>query len=126
MTYVRRYWMPDGEWIAKVNERTEGSMTKQELRAETNAYIKYMSDHEREPHGKGWHDWVIRKHTRKVEDALKILGTVVELPDSSDVVEAARQPTEQELEAMRNQITNGVHSDQPDLGLEGGPDDPGR
>jgi hypothetical protein len=112
--YEHREWMPNGEEVKEIRERfIEHDLSKETLRRETNAYIKWMSDRGKAPHSRGWRDWMVRYYRRIIDQNLKMLGVDVQSYRPSEL-------TQEEREALGNEVRNASEQ------MEGGPDDPGR
>jgi hypothetical protein len=106
--------MPNGEEVKEIRERfIEHDLSKETLRRETNAYIKWMSDRGKAPHSRGWRDWMVRYYRRIIDQNLKMLGVDVQSYRPSEL-------TQEEREALGNEVRNASEQ------MEGGPDDPGR
>lgn len=112
--YEHREWMPNGEEVKEVRERfIEHDLSKETLRRETNAYIKWMSDRGKAPHSRGWRDWMVRYYRRIIDQNLKMLGVDVQSYRPSEL-------TQEEREAQRNEMDSYAQT------LEASTDDAGR
>lgn len=112
--YGHREWMPDGEAVKEVKERfIEHDLSRETLRRETNAYIKWMSDRGKAPHSRGWRDWMVRYYRRIIDQNLKALGIDVQSYKPDEL-------TQEEREAQRNEMDSYAQT------LEASTDDAGR